>query len=415
MLYNSVKIINQDDLEYLELLSRRTRLFALQAQINKAVYHESFDHDLLSFPPLIWVVQDFVQASKAGETPTDWLNKLVASSIKENQDFDLGLAEIFADLHCHPIFIPSADKKILEDLSTAEESDLTADFKSDRDALKLRITENIKPKMKLNSPIRGPELATLLRVLVSASNDGSLPEIPGRWKIFLDQLKVSSKESCIRFYNSELVSFKNLSGNLPINTTKLYIWHRDTLAKTEELFHKLLLGYNELVAVPLSDLVSKLESKYAQEKEINLKRINSKCIETKQQQSITAEQMMGQLELPQRMDEMREYIEYVKRECYKDYWGVVNYLSDVPDVRNISNELLVAIDEIADLFVKENLRKINEVYESAKQVGIAKFRSSTEFKEQEPLVSRELKRVSDLAVVESQKHASLDKGSLKSF
>ena len=97
---------------------------------------------------------------------------------------------------------------------------------------------------------------------------------------------------------------------------------------------------------------------------------------------------MGQLELPQRMDEMREYIEYVKRECYKDYWGVVNYLSDVPDVRNISNELLVAIDEIADLFVKENLRKINEVYESAKQVGIAKFRSSTEFKEQEPLVSR---------------------------
>ena len=82
---------------------------------------------------------------------------MVASSINENQDFDLGLAEIFADLHCHPIFIPSADKKILEDLSTAEESDLTADFKSDRDALKLRITENIKPKMKLNSPIRGPE------------------------------------------------------------------------------------------------------------------------------------------------------------------------------------------------------------------------------------------------------------------
>ena len=95
---------------------------ALQAQINKAVYHESFDHDLLSFPPLIWVVQDFVQASKAGETPTDWLNKLVASSIKENQDFDLGLAEIFADLHCHPIFIPSADKKILEDLSTHQKN-----------------------------------------------------------------------------------------------------------------------------------------------------------------------------------------------------------------------------------------------------------------------------------------------------
>ena len=30
------------------------------------VYHESFDHDLLSFPPLIWVVQDFVRSLKSG-------------------------------------------------------------------------------------------------------------------------------------------------------------------------------------------------------------------------------------------------------------------------------------------------------------------------------------------------------------
>ncbi|KAI6661662.1 Guanylate-binding protein 1-like [Oopsacas minuta] len=421
LLYNSVKIINQDDLEYLELLARRTRLFALQAQINKGVYHDSFDHDLLSFPPLIWVVQDFVQASKAGESPTDWLNKLVASTMKENQDFDLSLAEIFADLQCHPIFIPSAEKKILEDLSLAKESDLTSDFKADRDALKLRITANIKPKMKYNSPIRGPELAALLRVLVSASNDGSLPEIPGRWKIFLDQLKITSKESCIRFYNSEFAVFKNETGNIALNITVLHLWHLKTLAKAEDLFRKLLLGYNELVEVPLNDLISKLENKYAQENEINLKRINSKCIETKKQQSITAEQMMGDLELPQRMEEMREYIEFVKRKCKKDYWAVVNYLSDVTDVRNISNDLVVAIEEIADLSVKENLRTISELYDTAKQRGISEFRSSTEFKDNEPMISRELKRVSDLAILQAKKAAetyadpSLDKGSYKKF
>ena len=421
LLYNSVKIINQDDLEYLELLARRTRLFALQAQINKSIYHDSFDHQLLSFPPLIWVVQDFVQASKPGESPTDWLNKLVASTMKENQDFDLSLAEIFADLHCHPIFIPTAEKKILEDLSLATESDLTSDFRSDRDALKLRITESIKPKMKYNKPIRGPELATLLRVLVVASNDGSLPEIPGRWKIFLDQLKVSSKDSCIRFYNTELVSFKNSTGNIPLNVSVLRSWHLETLGKTEALFRSLLLGYSELVAVPLSDLTSKLETKYAQEKEINLKRINLKCIETKQQQTITAEQMLGSLELPQNMEELREYIEFVKRECYKDYWAAVTYLSDVSDVKKIANELLKAISEIAVTFVNENLRKIVEIYASAKQVGISDFRSSTEFKDQEPLISRELKRVSELATKQARKAAekyadsSLDKGSYKEF
>ena len=421
LLYNSVKIINQDDLEYLELLARRTRLFALQAQINKSIYHDSFDHQLLRFPPLIWVVQDFVQAAKPGESPTDWLNKLVASTVKENQDFDLGLGEIFADLHCHPIFIPSAEKKILEDLSFATESDLTADFRADRDALKKRITETIKPKMKYNKPIRGPELATLLRVLVTASNDGSLPEIPGRWKIFLDQLKVSSKESCIRFYNTELESFKNSTGNIPLNVTVLRCWHLEMLDKTEALFHNLLLGYSELVAVPLSDLTSKLETKYGLEKEINLKRINSKCIETKQQQSITAEQMLRSLELPQRMDELREYIEFVKRECYKDYWAAVTYLSDVKDVKKIGNELLTAISEIAVTFVKENLRKIVELYASAKQIGISDFRSSTEFKVQEPLILRELKRLSDLSTKQARKAAetyadpSLDKGSYREF
>ena len=421
LLYNSVKIINQDDLEYLELLARRTRLFALQAQINKSIYQDSFDHQLLSFPPLIWVVQDFVQAVRPGESPTDWLNKLIASTMKENQEFDLSLSEIFADLHCHPIFIPSSEKKILEDLSLATDSDLTSDFRADRDALKQRITESIKPKMKYNKPIRGPELATLLRVLVTASNDGSLPEIPGRWKIFLDQLKVSSKDSCLRFYNTELGSFKNSTGHIPLNVSVLRAWHSETLAKTEALFRNLLLGYSELVSVPLRDLLSKLETKYGQEKEINLKRINSKCIETKQQQSITAEQMLGSLELPQRMEELREYIEFVKRECYKDYWAAVNYLSDVSDVKKIGNELLAAIGEIAVAFVDENLRRIVELYASAKQVGISDFRKSTEFKEQEPLISRELQRVSDLAIVQARKSAetyadsSLDKGSYREF
>ena len=57
LIYNSVKIIDQSDIDYLELMSRRTQLFALRSQLSRAKWTDDFNHDLLSFPPLLWVVQ----------------------------------------------------------------------------------------------------------------------------------------------------------------------------------------------------------------------------------------------------------------------------------------------------------------------------------------------------------------------
>lgn len=72
-------------------------------------------------------------------------------------------------------------------------------------------------------PITGPEIATLLEVLVNAANEGSVAEvianwlignssfnihvpiqIPGRWAVFIDQLKVSSLEDCLTYYESDM-------------------------------------------------------------------------------------------------------------------------------------------------------------------------------------------------------------------
>ena len=75
-----IQIIDQGDIDYLDLLARRTRvrdfccrvllllllklcfsllsffqLFALRSQITKAKWLDDFNHDLLHFPPLVWV------------------------------------------------------------------------------------------------------------------------------------------------------------------------------------------------------------------------------------------------------------------------------------------------------------------------------------------------------------------------
>ncbi|KXJ23548.1 hypothetical protein AC249_AIPGENE12430 [Exaiptasia diaphana] len=55
LIYNSVKIIDQADIDYLELLSRRTQLFALKSQMSRAKWTDEFNHDLLTFPPLLWI------------------------------------------------------------------------------------------------------------------------------------------------------------------------------------------------------------------------------------------------------------------------------------------------------------------------------------------------------------------------
>ena len=73
--------------------------------------------------------------------------------------------------------------------------DLTPEYREERDRLKERLTSDLVPKEKngnycfhnhvgqsfycppLGRPITGPELASLLEVLVTAANEGSLAEV----------------------------------------------------------------------------------------------------------------------------------------------------------------------------------------------------------------------------------------------
>ncbi len=117
LIYNSIKLIDQSSVDYLQLLARRTQLFhkknkknssLLLSENNPAVLSQennnknnnnnnknSNDNDnnksngnrmeennipsVLKgeeFPPLTWVVKDFVQ-NMNGRTPSDWLNEFL--------------------------------------------------------------------------------------------------------------------------------------------------------------------------------------------------------------------------------------------------------------------------------------------------------------------------------------------------
>jgi hypothetical protein len=79
LLYNSVRIIDESAMEYLEILARRARLF----QANATHSHNPDSRTRLNhtsvqeFPTLTWVVQDFTQKTANQETPNQWLERLL--------------------------------------------------------------------------------------------------------------------------------------------------------------------------------------------------------------------------------------------------------------------------------------------------------------------------------------------------
>ena len=111
---------------------------------------------------------------------------------------------IFDSVDCHTLFLPAVQKNLLQDLSHAKEDDLTTDYKNDRKALFEKMQTKLQPKEKNGRLINGPELASLLRLLVAAANEGSLAAIPGLWTIFVDGLKESARGDCLVFYEAEM-------------------------------------------------------------------------------------------------------------------------------------------------------------------------------------------------------------------
>lgn len=220
LIYNSVKIIDQSEIDYLELLSRRTQLFALRSQMSRAKWKGEFVHDLLSFPPLLWVVQDFVQTTINNETPTQWLHRLMETHTRESEEYKISLLDLFKSLECHTLFIPAFKRPILTDLSQASEEDLTSEYIEERNALMKKLYEGLVPKTKNGKPITGAELAGLLQVLVDAANEGSLADVPSRWSAFVDRLMNSAVDDCFRIYTNDMNSLLEEHGNGPIHENR---------------------------------------------------------------------------------------------------------------------------------------------------------------------------------------------------
>uniref|UniRef100_A0A1X7U5G1 GB1/RHD3-type G domain-containing protein n=1 Tax=Amphimedon queenslandica TaxID=400682 RepID=A0A1X7U5G1_AMPQE len=377
LIYNSVKIIDQGDIDYLDLLARRTRLFALRSQITKSKWFDEFNHDLLQFPPLVWVVQDFVQSTEGEESPQRWLHKIMSTSSRETEEHNINLLSMFESVDCHTLFLPATKKSLLQDLSQAKEEDLTEEYKEERDSLLKLINLNLKPKIKNGKSITGPELASLLEILVAAANKGSLAEVPSRWNAFLEQMHLNSVNDCILFYESEVNVLLRKHNYGAVNATELASWHDRCLKKAQELLDKLLLGLMNTTLKGQERLLKAAGEKFEKIEDMNEKKIELRCSEVQRQTELKVEASLDSLSFPIKGKDLQLILDKKKEIHIEIYKEEVHSLSDHSSYQRHLNQLLVGIERIFNGVKLKNSEAMEVILKAAIVTAINKFKESS--------------------------------------
>lgn len=395
LLYNSVKIIDQSDIDYLELLARRTQLFALRSQMSRKKWTNEFNKDLLCFPPLIWVVQDFVQTT-TDESPTQWLHRLMASHIRENDLYEVSLKDIFRSVECHTLFLPAVKKHLLNDLSLAQESDLTDEYKSERQDLINKLKKQIVPKEKNNKPITGIELAALLEILVNAANDGSLADVPNRWDAFINRLQQTALQDCLKFYEADMnVLIIDEYNNNAINMKRFDEWHNQSFDRSKELLMQLLHGLEDVLKQGLQDLEREIGVQYERNRDINEKKIKLKCSQTQTDLEIRSEQLIRNIKLPLLSSKLLSEAKNILQTMKSEYIREISDLVDTSTMEVYLEALSKAIKNQVSTLQLENNQAIEAFFDKHIDIALSKFSSVTlsDYSRSKPRKPALLKRI----------------------
>lgn len=241
LIYNSVKIIDQASVEYLELLARRTQLFSIRSDLVTNTSH--FPNNILYFPSLSWVVQDFFQEIE-DESPTKWLHRLLSGFRRDSEDGKqekMALNEIFPSIDCFTVFLPHSEKEQLRHLDQVKQEELTREYINNMNHFKDKLFQSLRIKKKGPNNLTGPGLASLLSILVKFANEGSFPDVPSVWSAFLKNQRQQSLSDSLEFYKSEFNKILT-SQNVPLSEGEFQKISNETIERTKKLFIQLLFG-----------------------------------------------------------------------------------------------------------------------------------------------------------------------------
>eukprot|EP00730_Choanoeca_flexa_P002852 TRINITY_DN11204_c0_g1_i2.p1 TRINITY_DN11204_c0_g1~~TRINITY_DN11204_c0_g1_i2.p1 ORF type:complete len:851 (+),score=236.75 TRINITY_DN11204_c0_g1_i2:199-2553(+) len=281
LVYNSMRIIDEQNLDYLELLARRAQMFQLKAALSRKGNQQLSSDTVLSYPSLTWVVQDFFQRQINDETPDQWLHRLLKEqevARAERGENSTGLIHVFPEAYCRTLFLPAGSKHDLQHLDELDMDQLNNDYKDDMKALRNHLTatlrnarakrcqgagelqkRTVKSAKKAAGCLGGrtPEqFAIMIKFLVDAANDGLLDRVPSSWQLVLQRQIEAAIDHSTKLFEREAAREHDV--NPPLVTDVFERTLNQHYQQAMQIYTKQLFG---LKSRPAEDGLATLETK----------------------------------------------------------------------------------------------------------------------------------------------------------
>jgi len=386
VLYNSIKLIDQAAVDYLELLARRTQLFNLKNHIGD---QSNPIIQSTEFPALTWVVKDFIQ-DLDGATPSQWLEAFLSGHRDQKMnELENGISEVFKSISCHTLFIPALKLEHLQDLSVlTNPNELTQEFRSELDTLKRNVLKDMIAKNTITGKMTGQSLEVLLRFLVTAANDNrAWPHLPSLWVSWLTNLIESAQSDVLLAYRKEMESTR---GELPPSEEEYDQMHHKASQASLDLYKRLLFGFERFYQTGVTKVVKLIEERYEILAQNNRNRIREKIIAFNRESVTFAGQEFDAIILPCPQNDIVIKFNSITQETQNSYdqkWKKYSKSSFYTELRQ---ELLAGISAKRDATDLKNKNLIAHILQSGVEQFRNTYRSTFNSEFLEPLSSQKL-------------------------
>lgn len=377
LLYNSIKLIDQSAVEYVEILARRTQLFQIK-NIIRTVDEESIsDHlDQLSssgkqsarshvlqyndFPPLTWVVEDFFQDLQ-GMTPAQWLNQYIDGQRDQSAETkETTLRDVFQrGIDCHTLFLPSSELSELENLGSVDLNSLTSKFIDDVRSLQEKVESNVHVKVIDDERMTGSGVAALLQFILSYINRDTFPKVPSLWNNWVAELGEHSSKEIEHFYNNRMNAF--IDKEPPRNSSDLEHRHEELSRNCEKLFKTSLFDIRRLYEPEMKRFYGLIESKHRARAKDNARRVDEYVHKVAEKIRTRAREEVASISVPIDPDHIRYRLENAQFRWAQKYTERLESYKQSPAFDEQRKETQAAIDKEYAEKQSENERYLSQV------------------------------------------------------
>jgi hypothetical protein len=259
VVYNTVKVIDQQAVSLLEMLARRAQLFRTRSQVEANSATGSGIPEFLNvhnFPPLTWVVEDFVQqvpTEHKTSGATGWLKTYLSkingshegnssedASHDVSEDSEYYLTSLYKELNVHTLFLPATKRAQLQDLSVLSWGELTEEFRGEVQELKSIILRSLNARHFAGRPMTGRTFAKAIHFVVRSLQSGRFPDLPSIWDSWAMQVARMSVVDAEAFFRSQL-------GFVNVNSTEEPTSLASFNAKAEDARKRAVDFYQEMI------------------------------------------------------------------------------------------------------------------------------------------------------------------------